>query len=341
MKIGIHNYHEVYNINNAIFDSKMYTIGENLEYPFVKLREELAKEGHSLDTLDVYPIEQYDRIIFLDLPNMKKVNLGELVKQEKKLYLVILESELIRPENMDVKNHKYFEKIFTWNDELVKMDKGKYIKLNVAHKFPDIASFNSLKKEKNCTIIAGNKKCKDKRELYSERIKAIEWFEKKHSNDLDLYGFGWDEYTFTGNKLVKILNRAKFLKKLFGKNYRVYKGTVNSKKEVLSKYKFSICYENAKELRGYITEKIFDCFFAGCVPVYWGAPNVTDYIPENCFIDKRKFETYDKLYSYLKDMREEEYENYLRNIEGFLKSEKAKQFTAEYFAEKIAKSIGE
>jgi hypothetical protein len=42
---------------------------------------------------------------------------------------------------------------------------------------------------------------------------------------------------------------------------------VDSKKNTLEKYKFSICYENARDIPGYITEKIFDCFFAGCVPI--------------------------------------------------------------------------
>ena len=44
-----------------------------------------------------------------------------------------------------------------------------------------------------------------------------------------------------------------------------------------------------RDVLGYITEKIFDSFAAWCVPVYWGASNVTDYIPEGCFIDRRKF----------------------------------------------------
>lgn len=39
--------------------------------------------------------------------------------------------------------------------------------------------------------------------------------------------------------------------------------------------------------KGYITEKIFDCFFPGVIPIYWGAENVTDYIPQDTFIDRR------------------------------------------------------
>jgi hypothetical protein len=49
-------------------------------------------------------------------------------------------------------------------------------------------------------------------------------------------------------------------------NYLSYKGKIDSKKDTLEKYKFSICYENARDTPGYITEKIFDCFFAANSP---------------------------------------------------------------------------
>lgn len=335
MKIGIYSYHEIYNKNNAIFNSEMYKIGENLEYSIVKLKEYLNREGHSLDTLDIYPIKEYEKIIFLDLPDLGKIDLEGLIKEGKKLYLVILESQLIRPENMEIKNHKYFEKIFTWNDDLIELYGGKYVKLNVTHKIPQISTFKMPLKNKFCTIIAGNKKCSDNRELYSERVKAIEWFEKNCPNDLDLYGFGWNEYTFQGNKLIRIFNRFGFIRRIFAPKYKTYKGRITSKLEVLSEYKFSICYENARDLRGYITEKIFDCFFSGCVPVYWGASNIKEYIPEECFIDKKKFDTYEKLYKYLKEMSDSEYTRYLKNIHNFLISDEIKKFSGEYFSKKI------
>lgn len=74
-------------------------------------------------------------------------------------------------------------------------------------------------------------------------------------------------------------------------------------------------------IKGYITEKIFDCFFANCVPIYWGASNVTDYIPENTFIDYRKFRNINKVVNYIENMKEEEYNIYLNNIHNFLKSD--------------------
>ena len=107
----------------------------------------------------------------------------------------------------------------------------------------------------------------------------------------------------------------------------------------MQNYKFAICYENIKDQNGYITEKIFDCFFAGCVPIYWGAKNITDHIPENCFIDKRKFHTYEELYRYINSMDDITYLSYLDNIEEFLKSSESDPFKAEVFAQTIVTEI--
>lgn len=45
------------------------------------------------------------------------------------------------------------------------------------------------------------------------------------------------------------------------------------KVEFLRSYKFCIAYENAAS-PGYVTEKLFHAKAAGCVPIYWGAPDV-------------------------------------------------------------------
>lgn len=55
---------------------------------------------------------------------------------------------------------------------------------------------------------------------------------------------------------------------------------------VFNKYKFVICYENSYA-NGYITEKIFNCFFAKTLPIYKGSDMITSYINKNSFIDVR------------------------------------------------------
>ncbi|MBA7551029.1 hypothetical protein ES705_43562 [subsurface metagenome] len=108
-------------------------------------------------------------------------------------------------------------------------------------------------------MIAGHKFNSHPLELYSERVKAIRWFEENHPEDFDLYGIGWDKYCFKG--MLSRLNRFNTLRKLFKLKYPSYKGPIKSKREIYKKYKFAICYENARDISGYMTEKIFDCFF--------------------------------------------------------------------------------
>jgi hypothetical protein len=100
-----------------------------------------------------------------------------------------------------------------------------------------------------------------------------------------------------------------------------------------------ICYENVKDSPGYITEKIFDAFFSGCVPIYWGAKNITEYIPEGTFIDRRLFVNTAEMYEYIKGISEDEYIGYQNKILQFLSSERSNQFSYDYFVNTIVETI--
>lgn len=335
MYIGFFNYYKIYNKNRMFIDISS-PIGDDLLYPSVYLGEYLIKKGHKINTIDMDNIKNFDAIVFMDFPTFKNKYFKELINDGfKNLYLIIFESEIIRLDNWNIENHKYFKKIFTWNDKFV--DNKRYFKINFPNKIPTDLNFDLDKKDKFCTMIVANKFKSHPLELYTERIKAIRWFEENHPEDFDLYGIGWDKYYFKG--MLSRLNRFDVLTKLLKPNCPSYKGSIKSKKEVLQKYKFAICYENARDVPGYITEKIFDCFFAGCIPVYWGASNITEHIPANTFIDKRKFKTYEELYSYLKNMSDKEYQNYLEAIKNFIKSDKIYPFSTEYFAKRILNEI--
>ena len=311
-------------------DSKLIN-RDNYAYSHYLLKKFFYEKNVDLSTYDINSIQDSKIVIYNDMPKI-------LPKKEdiSKSYLLLFESELIKPENWDLKKHKFFNKIFTWNDKII--DNKKYFKINFSHLFPENINKDLSKKEKLCTLIAGNKKSNHPLELYSKRVEAIRWFEKNYPKDFDFYGIGWDEYKPT-NKYIRFAFRKLQLSKLFKPNFPSYKGKVDSKKEVLEKYKFAICYENARDIDGYITEKIFDCFFAGCIPIYWGANNVTEHIPKECFIDKREFESYEDLYEYINYMSNEEYLKYINAIENYLNSSKANEFRAEYFANTIVETI--
>ena len=328
MNIGFYNNCRYYN-KNRMLTSPQSPIGDDLMYPFYLLGKELIRLGHQVSTIDMG--KDYDAIVFVEMPPKK------YLKTNIPLYLIALESPIIKPDNYDQNNHNCFKKIFTWSDNLV--DNKKYFKINYCHKKP--VELNFGERDKLCTLIASNKFKDHEKELYSERKKAIRWFEKNHPEDFDLYGFGWDRHFFYGEFLgfnLLRLNRLKTLAKLLKTDYPSYKGTVKSKEETFKKYKFAICYENCRDFPGYITEKIFDSFFAGCVPIYLGADNITDHIPANTFVDKRG-KTYEEIYNFIKNMPKEEYLNYQNNIKNFIQSEKFYQFTPQYFVETITREI--
>jgi len=298
-------------------------------YGFFLLKKRFEEKNIDIGTQDINLPSETQFIVYNEMPKLKDIF------PDKNNYLLIFESEVIRPDNWNIENHKYLKKIFTWSDDLV--DNIKYFKINFSSKIPTDLDFDLGKKSKFCTMIAGHKFKRHPLELYSERVKAIRWFEENHPEDFDLYGIEWDKYCFRG--VLSKLNRFEFLTKFFKPNYPSYRGFVESKREILKDYKFAICYENARDIPGYITEKIFDCFFAGCVPIYWGASNITKHIPANTFIDKRNFKTYEELYYYLKNIPIKEYRNYLNAIINFIKGDEIYPFSAEYFAYVLCKEI--
>lgn len=56
---------------------------------------------------------------------------------------------------------------------------------------------------------------------------------------------------------------------------RAYKPLAN-KEDGLLPYKFSLVIENSRE-PSYFTEKLLDCICCNAIPIYWGAPDISDY----------------------------------------------------------------
>lgn len=57
------------------------------------------------------------------------------------------------------------------------------------------------------------------------------------------------------------------------------KNRYREKARVFEQYKFALAIENANDV-DYVTEKVWDALSAGAIPVYGGAPNVDEFVPE-------------------------------------------------------------
>ncbi len=101
-----------------------------------------------------------------------------------------------------------------------------------------------------------------------------------------------------------------------------------------------LCFENSI-LKGWVTEKIFDCLFTGTIPVYLGAPEITSHVPADCFIDMRRFSGYDELRKYLRSLDEQEISKFKRNARDYLQSDQFRPFSKSAFVDLFRRIVAE
>jgi len=254
-------------------------------------------------------------------------------------FAILTECEYIHPNNSNINLLKKYNHIFSWNPVLVNL--GLATKIQIAHPLGEGIIDGYKNRDQLAVLFGSNRSLRGwhpKKNLYSERVRTIKWFEQKALHDFALYGKKWNlsarKATRIGGIIHSIEKKIPFKKIPFPS----WKGEILNKQEILYKSRFSIVYENIQGVNGYITEKIFDAFVAGNVPVYWGAPDICDYIPKDCFIDRRDFQNHEKLYKYLKDMPENQYLNYQESIKDFLVN-KSEEFSCNKFSSTIYSKI--
>ena len=325
-------------LNNLFFSEKMpQVIPNNIPVPrdddnkcFKVFKDTLFKNGININTYDLVDNDKVDLEIYFHFNFKRK-------KYSKIKYCVWPEASEIYSRNNSQQLSRDFDKIFTTLD--IDVDDKKFFKINYPINFKD-TNFNLYdNRNKFCCILSSNKNLSkySKKSGYTERVRLIEWFEKNYPNDLSLYGVGWHKF-FSSNYY---LNRyfSKLVNNFFNKKLIIYKGVAKSKTQVYQDHKFSFCYENVLDKPGYFCELIFDSLNNGCVPIYLGCSNVQDYIPNDCFIDRRNFSSNDELFSFLKSFTSKEYDKYQSNIKNFLNSKKVEPFSIEFFSNQIIKQI--
>lgn len=82
---------------------------------------------------------------------------------------------------------------------------------------------------------------------------------------------------------------------------------------LFNQYKFVFVAENSIG-DGYITEKIFNCFFSRTIPIYYGSRKINEYFNENSFINANEYSNSNKYFLQIKNINtEEKYYNIINN----------------------------
>ena len=223
----------------------------------------------------VHNIEEADLFICIDFleESYKKALENDFVPQ--KSLLICFEPLVVWPKNELMSKESYFSLV-------LRIGRSKMEHLN-AYRWPqqwEAARFkvlNSHQRINRVVLINGNKLSLIKGEHYSLRRSCASKIEK-----IDLYGTSWDLSFLTKLKCLfgalKICVGGRILPHISGLSgffagYPQWKGAPRDKLETMQRYRISLVIENSCE---FLTEKLFDSLFAGCIPIYVG-PDIGDF----------------------------------------------------------------
>lgn len=309
------------------------TIPTGVDRAFYHYLKRIAEsQDHSMCTIDQTSIRESDIIFFIGFREWFHYY-HKALKEDNRPYLVFFAREppvytSQHTQKNLIKLCSHFDLILTWMDELSGISSIQTFnwpvsprQLSVEHRSDELP----FRKRKLLTNVSSRTASTHPEELYSERERVIEFYEEHHPDKFTLYGRSWNTE----------ITPADICKGLFQTpEFDVYQGEISSKTDAYAKHKFALAFENMTGIDGWISEKIFDVFASGRVPVYWGASNINEYLPEDTFIDYREFGHPDELHSFLSAMTESEYKEYLNAIEEYL-SEGAMEFRADSVAEDV------
>lgn len=297
--------------------------------PFHRLYEHLTSEGFSVHTAD-FLFKNDSR----DSQRSAYYSLGLLDNFERVLHehrarlaaFVVMEPPVVAPALYQAlpRLTALFDRVYVHNTHgdgysLEGVDTSKLRKLYWPIPHNDVLEqyWGNEGRQKRVVVINGSHNPQRRsRELYSSRIKAMAELSKM--GVVDLYGMGWDRWwSRSAMWLPYWLNRRAIMS--------IYKGKCASKFEVLQHYKFCLCFENM-EMDGYMTEKIFDCLYAGTIPLYLGAPDIADYIPGEAFIDVRKYSSWTEMWKDIASMSAQRIDEMREAGRSFLRSDKGRKF---------------
>jgi hypothetical protein len=163
--------------------------------------------------------------------------------------------------------------------------------------------------------MAGNKANPAASSLYELRRNDYRYFSSCGPDQFSLYGKGWSS------------------------DEPCYRGVVSNKLETLSKYRFSLCYENTAARSWYLSEKLLEVMQANCVPVYAGPTEIEKILPSSAVILRSDFDSAEALHRYLAEMSETRFESFLASARAWMTSGYGALWQIELNTEAVAETI--
>lgn len=159
-------------------------------------------------------------------------------------------------------------------------------------------------------------------QLHDARIDLLQMLGQR--GEIEIYGRGWEDSSNMPPAQAAKMDSIR----------SALRGPCADKHELLSRYKFTIAYENTA-YHGYVTEKVIDAIVSSSIPVYLGAPDITAQLPVGTFIDARAFASPEVIADHLEQVTETDATAMIEAGRKFLLSGQGLHYTYEGFADWI------
>lgn len=312
---------------------------------FDLLRDQLGKKGIQARPFSSWGNACPDLAVFFDCPKIEDPDLQRCRSRKIPILLVISENMHLQPHPTYPEIKALADCVLTyWETEV---DHRRVFWLPYGLNVKAGLEFQNTLTGRNRPYLLGMinswKKSEMPGDLYGARNRLALGAAKSLRGGMFLGGPGWSSHLVYRRKWQRSL--AKRLPRLAQLFFRWPNEALQGpwpgvrKLDAFSKCEFVLCPENCSSLAGYITEKIFNALFAGCIPVYQGHPGAIRWLPKEMFIPMEQFASGEALVNFLQHMTSEK-KNTLRQAgKEFLKSEPARRFDASSWVASIEEHI--
>lgn len=300
-------------LKNRIF---IENFRDNCNEPQRLLRQELLKNDIELNTVDISKSSPIDVLVCTRF-DYNALTIKKIVREHNCACIyIVTEEETVCPLHAPIYlEDPLYDFVLTWRTDLIDEDRYKSCFFPSPIKEISQGDFDLEKKLRKINIINSFKKSRStsKTDLYNYRINLA--CELAKIGFCDIFGIGWPKTT------------------------PGYCGPVESKKPVQTRYLFTLCIENTLDEPGAITEKIFDAFEAGSIPLYLGASDIEKFIPKNLFINLRERCSAEDVIRITNEITDEDARECLSNIQAFMRSDAYEKFSSKGYVKAVSSVI--